>query len=212
MWRACTDKSIETGTLGPDPGGQVNPRVGGVQQLRTERSSDLASRLNQKTCKDKPSESGTLGPDPGGQVNQHVNRVQRLLTGSALLPGTGGRKPGVQAEGGVLPRDVANKLEEYYPGGQVGQVAGGERQICNERGILPRDVADKLVEYYPDRSNILPDPRLRCLTGALSATIPKPNLILNVDFVPTNDRREPEAAAGMDRPQASSVASSEEIN
>ena len=88
-----------------------------------------ASRLNQKTCNDKPPESGTLGHGPGGHANQQVGRVQQLHTGSTILPVTGGRKLVGQGEEGVLPRDVANKLEEYYPGGQAGQVAGGRTLV-----------------------------------------------------------------------------------
>ena len=105
--------------------------------------------------------------------------------------------------------------EDLVPGGQVGMAGLGEQQLGRRlaengtnrsgRTFLQKSVrglnCELEVKNCPDRLEILSTPRLHCNAGAGSATFTKPNFVLNVDFVPTNDRKEFDTAARTDCPQ-----------
>ena len=107
---------------------------------------------------------------------------------------------------------------ELVPGGQDGLAGIGEQHLerrvprlaengTNRSGgsFLQKSVigldCELEVQNCPDRLEILAIPRLHYNTGAGSATFTKPNFVSNVDFVPTNDRKESDAAARTDCPQ-----------
>ena len=186
---------VDTGLAKPgyhQPGGQASPAAVGDQQMCTRRVRLV--------------ERGTH--EPGGQVHQAAGRVHRPCTETGLAE-PGDHEPGGQVGPAAVGdqqlctrRVILAESGVDRPGGQVYQAVGREQQPYTETGILAGDLDCKLGESTcTGRSDVLLIPRLHCRTGAPNGTLTKPNIILNVDFVPTNDRKEPDAAAGMDCPQ-----------
>ena len=131
-----------------------------------------------------------------GYVADGEQAVQTQRGGGARLAVKRGLVPGGQ--------DSLAEIGEQHLGRRASRLAesganrsGGHFLQKSERGLD----CELEVQNCPDRLEILAIPRLHCNTGAGSATFTKPNIVLNVDFVPTNDRKESDAAARTDCPQ-----------
>ena len=106
---------------------------------------------------------------------------------------------------GLVPggQDSLAEVGEQHLGRRVSRLAdsganrpGGHVLQKSERGLK----CELEEQNCPDRLKILTIPKLHCNTGAGSTTFTKPNIVLNVGFVLTNDRKESDAAARTDCP------------